>query len=348
MFEIPSPYLCSGKKTKRKEMMNVKLLLAGAVIGLSMPAIQAQEKVKEKEDKGKPIIQVFGNFHTGFGSANDERGFELDRSYLGYQYKLNRNLEIKAVMDVGKSSDVDDMQRIAYIKNAQLKWTTGKLTLSGGLISTTLFKVQEDFWGYRYMRKVMQDQYGFGSSADLGITADYRFTDWISADVMVVNGEGYKKIQKNDGLQYGIGTTIQPLKGLTIRLYGSLNEKNDEGQKNSYLYAAFVGYQNDRFSLGAEYNHLDNQKCVDNQDLDGISVYTTVKLHPKWKAFARYDNLFSKNNWNASKDEVTYLGGVEFKPCPYVKIAPNLRYYDAKGEGVKNRWMAYISCYFGI
>ena len=31
------------------------------------------------------------------------------------------------------------------------------------------------------------------------------------ADAIVVNGEGYKKIQKNDGLMYGIGATITPI-----------------------------------------------------------------------------------------------------------------------------------------
>lgn len=95
--------------------------------------VQAQNH-KNEAPKGKAIIRVFGNFHTGFGAENNDRGFELDRSYFGYQYAVTPNLEIKAVMDVGKSSHVDDLQRVAYIKNAQVKWTKGNLTLNGGLI----------------------------------------------------------------------------------------------------------------------------------------------------------------------------------------------------------------------
>ncbi len=326
--------------------MKVKLLLASAITGVVCTSIRAQSI--ENESKGKPIIQVYGNFHTGFGAANDDRGFELDRSYLGYQYTLNKNIEFKAVMDVGQSSDVDDMHRIAYIKNAQVKWTTGRLTLNGGLISTTGFKVQEDFWGYRYIKKVMQDQYGYGSSADLGLSLSYRFTNWISADAMLVNGEGYKKIQKNDGLQYALGATLKPFKGFTLRLYGSLNEKNEPISKDSYIYAIFAGYQNNRFSIGAEYNRIENMKHVNNHHLDGISAYATVICHPKWKAFMRYDNLFSKHDWNISKDEATYTAGVEFRPCKYIKIAPNFRYHEAKAADVKDRYMAYISCSFGI
>ena len=94
--------------------------------------------------KGKAIIQVFGNFHSGFGQQNDDRGFELDRSYLGYQYDLGKGLQVKGVMDIGQSDDVNDYHRIAYIKNAQISWKTGKLTLTGGLISTIQFNMQEN------------------------------------------------------------------------------------------------------------------------------------------------------------------------------------------------------------
>ena len=164
-------------------------------------------------------IQGMNAVTTGFGNDNDDRGFELDRSYLGYQYDLSKGLQIKGVMDIGQSDDVSDYHRIAYIKNAQISWKTGKLTLTGGLISTIQFNMQEKFWGYRYIMKSFQDLYKFGNSADLGISATYKFTDWLSADAIVVNGEGYKKIQKNDGLQYGLGATIEPFKGFRFNFF---------------------------------------------------------------------------------------------------------------------------------
>ena len=73
------------------------------------------QQTSDGEAKGKAIIQVFGNFHSGFGHDNNDRGFELDRSYLGYQYDLGKGLQIKGVMDIGQSDDVNDYHRIAYI-----------------------------------------------------------------------------------------------------------------------------------------------------------------------------------------------------------------------------------------
>ena len=302
----------------------------------------------EGEPKGKAIINVFGNFHTGFGEDNNDRGFALDRSYLGYQYTLEKGLSIKAVLDVGQAGNVSDLQRIAYIKNAQLSWKRDRLTLHGGLISTTSFKVQESFWGYRYMKMVLQDYYKFSSSADLGISAEYKFADWFSADAIVVNGEGYKKLQVNDGLQYGLGLTFKPVKSLTLRLYGSLNEGADKNTEDISIYALFAGYKHEKFSLGAEWNMMQNTKNVADADLSGVSFYTTIKLTNSVNAFARYDDIWSKNNWNISKDETTYMAGVEIRPCQYVKIAPNFRYHDAKMAGVKDKYYLYISCFFGF
>lgn len=335
-------YLCRKDQPNMKRFFLTSLLI---LLGVVAPAASAQESA---QPKGKAIINIFANFHTGFGHLSDTRGFAMDRSYFGYQYSFDNGLEFRAVMDVGKSSDVGDLQRVAYIKNAMVRWRSGRLTLSGGLISTTSFKVQEDFWGYRYMKMVLQDYYKFASSADLGLSVQYKFSDWLSADAIVVNGEGYKKIQSYDGLQYGLGATLTPAKGLTLRLYGSVNEHVDEGHRNSAVYAAFAGYRCEAFSLGAEYNRIENMGGIEDHHIDGVSLYTTVRLGGRVNAFARYDEIFSKSDWNISKDETTLLAGVEVRPNKYIKISPNLRYDIAKGAGVSNKCMAYISCFFGF
>lgn len=326
--------------------MKTKVMLAGliACIGISTNA----QEVKTEEPKGKAIVQVFGNFHTGFGADNDNRGFELERSYLGYEYNLGKGLSIKGVMDVGRSNQVDDYHRIAYIKNAMISWKRGNLTLNGGLIPTTQFNYQEKFWGYRYIMKSFQDEYKFGSSADLGLSATYRFADWVSADAIIVNGEGYKKIQKNDGLNYGLGLTLTPVKGLQIRLYGGLNESSEEGKKDIVNMAAFVGYKHERFTIGAEYNQMWNASYSDNADQNGYSIFASAKLSKLTDIYARYDDLNSKDDWNIAKDESAAIIGAQFKLGKYVKIAPNFRMNMPKADGAKNGYSAYVNCYFGL
>ena len=327
--------------------MKMKCILAGMMLACMGITAQAQD-AKTEEPKGKAIVQVFGNFHTGFGAENDDCGFELERSYLGYEYKLNKGLSVKGVMDIGKSNDVSDYQRIAYIKNAMVSWKSGNLTLNGGLISTTQFNFQEKFWGYRYIMKSFQDQYKFGNSADLGISATYKFADWLSADAIIVNGEGYKKVQKNDGLNYGLGTTLTPAKGLQVRLYGGINESSEQGKENIVNMAAFVGYKCDKFSIGAEYNKMWNASYKDGQDQYGYSVFASAKLDKKTEVYARLDDLCSNDDWNKAKDEQAAILGAQFKLGKYVKIAPNFRMSMPKADGADNGYAAYINCYFGF
>ena len=326
--------------------MKKTMIMAGLLACMGITA-KAQD-TKSEEPKGKAIVQVFGNFHTGFGAENDDRGFELDRSYLGYEYKLGNGLSVKGVMDIGKSSDVSDYQRIAYIKNAMVSWKTGNLTLNGGLISTTQFNFQEKFWGYRYIMKSFQDQYKFGNSADLGISATYQFANWISADAIIVNGEGYKKLQKNDGLNYGLGVTLTPVKGLQIRLYGGLNESGEDGKKDVANLAAFVGYKHEKFTIGAEYNQMWNASFKDDAGQNGYSIFASAKLSQVTNLYARFDNLYSQNDWNISKDESAAILGAQFKVGKYVKIAPNFRMSMPKADGANNSYTAYVNCYFGF
>lgn len=324
--------------------INKILLLTGAVTCASI-SVSAQDATTEGA-KGKAIVQVFGNFHSGFGAGRDDRGFELDRSYLGYEHNLGKGLSIKAVMDLGAKTDGYD--RVVYIKNARITWETGDWTLNGGLISTTQFNMVEKFWGYRYLYKSFQDQYKFGSSADLGISVAYKPVRWVSLDAIIVNGEGYKNVQFKDGFLYGLGLTFMPVEGLLIRGYVGLNEQPDA--KDVINYAAFAGYKHRWFSLGVEYNYMQNSKGEAGNDESGVSVYGTGIINRWAEILMRYDHILSQKGNIVSTEGGTLIAGAQFKLWRYVKIAPNFRLTMPKAGNFPNRYSysAYLSCNFGL
>lgn len=196
--------------------------------------------------------------------------------------------------------------------------------------------------------KSFQDEYKFGSSADLGISVAYKFADWISADAIIVNGEGYKKIQIKDGLNYGLGVTLTPVKGFQIRLYGGLNESGEKGGKAIKNMAAFMGYKHEKFTIGAEYNYMMNASHKENADQNGYSVFASVNLPRNVSLYARFDDLYSKNDWNIAKDGSAVILGAQFKLGKYIKIAPNFRTAMPKADGAESKYSAYVNCYFGI
>ena len=331
--------------------MRARRLVSGFLCCLLvLPAMAENNEapLQKKEKKGSAIITVFSDFHTGFGRVNDDRGFDLDRAYIGYQYNLPHGLQLKAVMDFGQSDRVEDYQRIGYIKNAQITWKHGKWTLNAGLVSTTQFKTQEDFWGKRYVMKSFQDQYKFGSSADLAVSAAYKFNDVISADVILANGEGYKKVQVKDGLQYGAGVTLIPVEGLLVRAYGSFNEASEDGMKGITNVVAFVGYKNSSFSIGTEYNWQSNARNVAGNDQQGVSAYASVRFNKHVGMFGRWDWLDSKNGWNKDSDGMAGVLGAEFRLGKYIKLAPNFRIWSPKADGVDNSGYFYLNASFAI
>ena len=298
----------------------------GLLFGFLLIAFTAFAQENDFEPHGKPVLRIFSNYHATLEGGETAQAFELQRVYLGYQHNFSKNLSGQAVLDVGDPG-VGGLQMTAYVKNAYLKYKTGNFSTNFGLISTTQFKVQESAWGYRYIEKSFQDAYKFNSSADLGISASYKIGDIISADVIVANGEGYKKIEADSTFRTGFGLTLTPINGLTVRGYYDFS--TNEVTQSSL--AAFIGYEIGFISIGAEYMKMSNYKFTSNQELNGLSFYSTAKLGDKLKVFGRFDNLSSNvlagetEAWQLSKDGQLYIAGLEFSPVKGVKLAPNFQ-----------------------
>ncbi len=288
---------------------------------------EAKEDLLELKITGSPVITVFANYHAGIGEHNEESGFQITRAYLGYHFKLSNTLSGKVFVDAG-IPPAEAASNEIVLKNAMLSWQDKGFTINAGLIGLLQFQLQEKFWNYRYIAQSFQDLYKMGPSADLGITTEYQFTPWISADLSFTNGEGYKKISQDNDYRYGVGVTIAPLPEFIVRAYADLYEQ--EHKKNQQTYSFFAGYKNKKgFSLGAEYNYQANQKFTDGNDYYGYSIYTNIPLAKKWNFFARYDNVDSNNienqAWYVDARDLV-ISGFEYHPFKQLRISPNYKY----------------------
>jgi len=305
----------------------------------------------EFKPSGKPTFKIFTNFHSTIMDGETKSEFELNRAYLGYGYKFSEKWSGDLVFDVGNPNDGGDLQMTAYVKNAYLKYQNNGWTVNFGLIGTTAFNFQEKAWGYRYVAKAFQDYYKMGSSADLGISAAYKFSDFVSADLILVNGEGYKKLESDSIFSIGAGVTLKPVDGLSFRAYyetatGESNYISGGTPVNLARHStiAFGGlYSNDKFSLGAEYAGQTNNKKTEGRDLSGFATYATVNVKSS-KIFARYDFMSSKNDWNTKSDGSIFILGAEFNPVKGIKIAPNFQNFSPSADGVDGVSYVYVNC----
>jgi predicted porin len=307
-------------------MKKFYVLLPLTFAGLIATLGQNNPEDSEFKPSGSPFALIYTNVNTQISESKNETGFEITRAYLGYEYELSKNFSAKINLDVG-DPESGKFQHTAFLKNAYMKFSYNNLTTYFGMISTIQFKLQEKIWGHRYILKSFQDEYKYGSSADLGFSIAYKLHDMVSIDATLINGEGYKSVQLDSTYRAGAGITITPLKGLTIRGYFDY-EKKDEPLMNI---ATFIGYSKDAIAAGVEFNIENNNKYEKNHNLTGYSVYASYQLKKKLELFGRYDYLTSNtlsgetDPWNISKNGQLFMAGVEYSPVKGIKIAPNYK-----------------------
>ncbi|MFC2104922.1 porin, partial [Bacteroidota bacterium] len=305
-----------------------RIKLTFIVSFLLLTGIKAQESTTEEFiASGKPSVKIFSNAHSTFIDGKNTSAFEIQRAYFGYNYLFSENFSTKITLDVGDPNDGGNFQMTAFLKNAALIYKKDKFTASFGLIGLYGFNVQEKHCDYRYIYKSFMDEHEFGSSADLGASFLYKFTDFISADIMILNGEGFKNLQSDDTYKGALGVTVTPIKNLDFRVYYDIMSKSEAQQTVAF----FGGYKNKVFRIGAEYNYQKNNEYAKDQDLSGISIYSTLIINKKINIFGRFDNLTSSklegqdDPWNITNDGQTFILGLEYTPVKGVKIAPNFQ-----------------------
>ena len=313
--------------------MKITLLLPFFGFCLSISTLSAQT-TNEFKPSGKPEVLIFTDFHSSFSDGQNVNKFDLTRAYFGYGYNFSPTLSGRVTLDVGNPG-AGRLQMTAHLKYGYLQYQKDKLTVKFGMIGTNGYDVQEKFWGYRYIYKSFQDEYGFGPSADLGLSAAYKLNKTLSADVIIQNGEGSRSLDTDSTLKVGVGLTIHPIETITLRGYYDTMKKNKATQQTAALMA---GYANKYFSLAAEYNKQVDTGLKEGQDYSGYSFYGTYFMSTKLNLFARYDDLNSENKvimthpWNYSKDGQLLMAGLEYSPVKGIKITPNLQRWRPRDD----------------
>lgn len=289
------------------------------------------QATEEFKPGGKFFGAAFTNFYTSLTDGESASGFALNRLELGYNYNFSPKLSAKLCIDVGTLENQSSQDFSVFSRNAYLEYKDKGWTMDFGIITANAYNLQENFWSLRYVEKSYQDLYKYSASRDLGAKIAYKFSKNLSADLIVANGEGYKKMQRDSALRLGFGATIHPVEQLTLRAYYDFINK-DETQGTMAL---FAGYQVENIAIGAEYNRMSNTSFVHGKDQSGVSAYAFVQATQKLKAFGRYDQRLSKDDWNLANDGDLFMAGLEYAPAKGVKLAPTFSGWNPK-DGVQS------------
>lgn len=302
--------------------------------------------------KGDIFSTIFWNYNTDLSSeASKKNSFEVKRVYLGYKFKIDDKISAKVTFDIGKNSAGSDYT--AFLKTAQIDWSLkDNFKLSFGMIGNKQFKYQESIWGYRYLYKTFQDENKFGSSADLGVNGEIKVSKNLKMNLFMLNGEGYKNIQDDDGYMKIGGNLIYEISnGLSLKLYYDSEPGNDEFNVTNVGY--FIGYDKNKTRVGLEYNKINNAKSYNSPSLDnnlsGFSGYISQNFSENSSVFFRYDSLESNivsgssEPWNSGKDGKLMILGYEHVVTKGFKLNLNYRNYNYTDNSINNKSMVFIN-----
>jgi hypothetical protein len=302
--------------------------------------------------ENKAVTEIFTDFHINLNDSSKTTGFGLNRAYLGYTYKADEHFSAALTLNIGSPDDVlpgTVRRRYAYFREASICWSDENLSLYFGLTDTRLFRFQQRFWGKRYLANTYQSLNGYGYVADLGISADYKFNDLISADLTVMNGEGYLELQLDNGVRSSLGLIITPGDNLAFRIYGDYEKRNGV---DLFTTIAFAGFKNQNLNAGLEFSSKTNLDGIESHMGWGISGTGGVNVTKNNELFVRYDYSTSvipdgeTEHWNYLKDGTFMIFGLQHTFTPNIKIALNFQGRNPYADSEPQSNLVYINALF--
>jgi hypothetical protein len=321
------------KKDLRQFLTMVRLMKKKRclVLFLVIPLVYISVFAQEPTGTGKPVAEIFTDFHYFPGDTVRTSGFAINRAHLGYNYNAGNNLTALIMVNIGLPEELAEgsvQRRYAYFREASVAYTREKLTLNFGMVSTRIFNSQQGFWGKRYLAPEYQYLYAYGSVADIGMVIDYRINKILKVDLSLINGKGYSNIQFDNSLKTAFGLTISKSDKMILRLYGDMMKPNGVMQT---VLIAFAGYKNDRFSIGAEESYKTNADMIKGHNTWGFSATGAIFLSDKSEIFMRYDNSASATVAGETlpcfynRDQIYFITGLQYTFNKNLRIALNYR-----------------------
>ena len=314
------------------------LPVALSIMMLATVSASAQES-EEFKPSGRFFGLLYTNYHSTFSGGDNTSAFEITRSYFGYDFSFSKEITSRIMYD--GTTEVIKGKTIysGYLRNAYLQYDNKKFMIQGGLIGSEQISVMEKIWGYRYVTKPPIDYSGMIQAADLGLATKVYAADFLTLDLSVTNGRGFKDIASNGTYKMAAGFTLTPADNMMVRGFYDMMGPSGRMQRTASILAAWMG---PKFNAGAEYFRQDNAAMTDGRNYSGISVFTRVPVSDKVRLYARFDNIMSvimdgdEDPWNISKDGSYIFAGIDFSPVRNVRISPNLNLFLPSDSGRDN------------
>ncbi len=296
---------------------------------------------------GKLTGLVFGDYYA-FLDHHDARferqnGLWLRRLYLTYDRELSAAWSTRLRLELNSPSLQESQDRLRpYLKDAYLRWDSGRHALVMGLSPTPAYELSESHWGLRHVEKMALDLHRFVETRDTGLAARGKLGR-LGYHAMVGAGAGIRNEVDRDKRGY-LALSHEPAPGVQLELYGDFENRADA--RDVRTLQVFAGWRATGGRAGLLFAHQERGQGAGQPDLslDLLSAWGVGRAGARATWFVRVDRGFQPDPGGASivylpfdprAKSTLFLGGIEFLPIPAVHVTPNLelvRYDGARAR----------------
>lgn len=284
---------------------------------------------------GRMYFDLTNSDETENGSTTDASviGLDVTRFYLTVDHRFDDVWSANLTTDFNYVRNDGETQ--LFVKKAYVEGAFSKLvTMRVGSAGMPWIPFVEDWYGYRFVEKVLMDRTKFGNSADWGVhllggnsVFDYQ--------VSAVNGGGYKDPTRSSHVDFAARVGVQPIEGLTFAAGGYEGDLGEDTETSPAInsarrYDLMAAWNRDGLRLGAEWFRADNWHTVTlplDDAADGWSLWGSYDF-ARASVFARYDSVEPSKDIDPGLRNTYWHAGVAFSVTKGVKLA--LAYKDER------------------
>jgi hypothetical protein len=309
-----------------KRILGVAAMTAIATAGIGIATANAAATTDINGRIYADASSISNNI-DGVKTSKDGFGFDVKRFYLGVDHGFDSIWHVAVTTDFTYSSATGLTD--VYIKKAYGEAKFSKaLDVRIGSTDLPWVPFVEDIYGYRYVENVLADRMKFGTSADWGIHVKGT-VGILSYAGAIVNGGGYKHLQRSKGVDFEGRVSIEPIKGLVAAVGGYTGKLNKDVTGVTTFHTAtrldaLVAYKTKFFSVGGEYMHAKNWNQVTaapTDSADGFSIFASVHPGMGFAVFGRYDHTKPSKKLQPTLKNDYFNVGVEYTATKTVNIA---------------------------
>lgn len=297
---------------------------------------QENEKVKLS---GQIFFDYYNNIQNSIDTLRGMHGFRFRRVNFTADFTITEKMYSRFRLESdGYSFSSQEKKLAAYLKDVSLNYKFDKQTVSVGLIPTSYIDMEETYWNYRCIEKIMMDLKGIGATRDFGISVKGSLDNNSTANYWIMFGNNSNLGPETDKYKrFYSHFAFKPIS--ILEFSGDFVFTNSESNKN--VLTGKLGIflkEKGTFTLGFSGLINSRQKVTtDDKAINtiGFSAFGNVNLMDKLKVLGRIDYYDPNIDSKVKNDsDIMVIFGVDYNFEKNLNIIPNIIYkkYELSGK----------------